>query len=339
MDFNYTVLMTDYAWPSVDPERKVLSEIGAELIVAETGAEDELVSLAPQADGILTCWEQTTTAVVRAAERCQVIGRCGIGLDNIDVKTATELGIVVTNVPAYCIDEVSDHTMALLLACARKISLFDREVKSGNWVRDVGPPVYRIRGKTLGIVGFGKIGRALVPKARAFGLDVVVYSPSLSPDIAKSCGVEKAELSELLARSDFITIHAPLNANTEKLFGKEQFRQMKETAYIINTSRGGIIDTSALYGAVKEGWIAGAGLDVLAEEPPAPDEPLVELDNIVITPHAAFASEESTYDLEVSAARAVADVLIGKMPESVVNQEVLESPLLRAKTLGNQANG
>lgn len=339
MDVKYIVLMTDYAWPSVEPERKVLSEIGAELIVAETGAEDELVSLAPHADGILTCWEQTTTAVVKAADRCQVIGRCGIGLDNIDVETATKLGIVVTNVPAYCIDEVSDHAMALLLACARKISLFDREVKSGNWVRDVGPPVYRIRGKTLGIIGFGKIGRAVVSKAKAFGLDVIVYSPSLSPQAEKSHDVHKVELHELLARSDFITVHAPLNTNTEKLLGKEQFRQMKTTACIINTSRGGIIDTTALHTAVEEGWIAGAGLDVLAEEPPAPDEPLVGLDNVVITPHAAFASEESTYDLEVSAARGVADVLIGKMPESVVNQEVLESPLLRAKTLANQVNG
>ena len=339
MDVKYTVLMTDYAWPSVEPERRVLSEIGAELIVAETGAEDELVNLAPQADGILTCWEQTTAAVIRAAERCLVIGRCGIGLDNIDVETATELGIVVTNVPAYCIDEVTDHAMALLLACARKISIFDREVKSGSWTRDVGPPVFRIRGKTLGIIGFGKIGKAVVPKAKAFGLDVIVYSPSLSPHIAESYEVQKVELPELLMRSDFITIHAPLNSATEKRLGKEEFRQMKETAYVVNTSRGGIIDTDELYTAVKEGWIAGAGLDVLAEEPPAPDEPLMELDNIVITPHAAFASEESTCDLEVSAARAVADVLIGKMPESVVNQEVLESPLLRAKALGDQPSG
>ncbi len=334
MDVKYTVLMTDYAWPSVEPERKVLSEIGAELIVAETGAEDELVNLAPHADGILTCWEQTTTAVIRAAERCRVIGRCGIGLDNIDVETATELGIVVTNVPAYCIDEVSDHALALLLACARKISIFDRAVKRGSWDRDVGPPVYRIRGKTLGIIGFGKIGKAVVPKAKAFGLDVIVYSPSLAPHIAASCGAQKVELPELLTRSDFITIHAPLNSATENLLGKAEFRQMKDTAYVINTSRGGIINTAALHTAVKEGWIAGAGLDVLAEEPPAPDEPLIELDNVVITPHAAFASEESTYDLEVSAARAVADVLIGKMPESVVNQEVLKSPLLRAKALG-----
>ena len=338
MGMKYTVLMTDYAWPSVEPERKVLSEIGAELIVAETGAEDELVSLAPQADGILTCWEQTTTAVVRAADRCKVIGRCGIGLDNIDVETATELGIVVTNVPAYCIDEVSDHAMALLLACARKISLFDREVKRGNWVRDVGPPVYRIRGKTLGIIGFGKIGRAVVSKAKAFGLNVIVYSPSLHLQVAKSHDVHKVELPELLARSDFITVHAPLNADTDKLLGKEQFRQMKRTAYVINTSRGGIIDTTALYTALEQGWIAGTGLDVLTEEPPATDEPLIGLDNAVITPHAAFASEESTHDLEVSAARAVADVLIGKMPESVVNREVLASPLLRANALANQAS-
>ena len=335
MDAKYTVVMTDYAWPSVEPERGVLAKIGAELIVAETGAEDELVVLAPQADGILTCWEQTTTAVIRAAERCQVIGRCGIGLDNIDVETATALGIVVTNVPAYCIDEVSDHALALLLACARKISIFDREAKNGNWSRDVGPPVHRIRGKTLGIIGFGKIGKAIVPKAKALGLDVIAFSPSLSGQTAQSHDVGKVDLPELLMRCDFITIHAPLKAETEKILGEKEFRQMKETAYVINTSRGGIIDTAALYKAVDEGWIAGAGLDVLAEEPPIPDEPLLKLDNVIITPHAAFASEESTYDLEVSAARAVADVLIGKIPESVVNPEVLKSPLLRATALAD----
>jgi len=336
MDSKYAVVMTDYAWPSVEPERGVLAEIGAELIVAETGSEDELVGLVPQADAILTCWEQTTTAVIKAAERCQVIGRCGIGLDNIDVETATALGIVVTNVPAYCIDEVSDHALALLLACARKISLFDREAKSGNWNRDLGPPVRRIRGKTLGVIGFGKIGKAIVAKAKAFGLEVIVFSPSLSLQGAQSHGVQKVNLPELLTRCDFITIHAPLNSETHKLIGEEEFRQMKQTAYVVNTSRGAIIDTTALYRAVNQGWIAGAGLDVLAEEPPTHDEPLLKLDNIIITPHAAFASEESTYDLEVSAARSVANVLIGQMPESVVNREVLKSPLLRATALANE---
>ena len=333
MGSKFTVVMTDYAWPSVEPERQVLDKIGAELIIADSGDEDELVDLAPQADGILTCWKQTTTKVIRAAKRCKVIGRCGIGLDNIDVETATASGIVVTNVPSYCIDEVSDHAMALLLTCARKISIFDREIKRGNWNRDVGPPVYRIRGKTLGIIGFGKIGRAIVPKAKSFGLQVIAFSPSLSPEIAKSHGVEKVDLPQFLKRCDFITIHAPHNAQTDRLLGEGEFRQMKNTCYVINTSRGGVIDNSALCKAVNDGWIAGAGLDVLDEEPPTADEPVLKLETVAITPHAAFASEESTYDLEVKAAQAVTNVLIGKMPESVVNQEVLKSPLLRATAL------
>ena len=333
MNVKYTVLMTDYAWPSVEPERKVLAEIGAELLVAETGDEKELIALAPRADGILTCWKHVTTAVVETATQCKIIGRCGIGLDNIDVATATALGIVVTNVPAYCIDEVSDHAMALLLACARKTSLLDRDVKNGGWDRNVGPPMHRIRGQTLGIIGFGKIGRAIVPKAKVFGLEVIAFSPRLTQEIAQTHGVQRVEVPELVARSDFITIHAPLTPETHGMLGEAEFRQMKSTTYIINTSRGDIIDTTALYTALTEGWIAGAGLDVLPTEPPDADDPMPHLENVILTPHAAFFAEESVYDLEVGAATAVAKVLTGEMPESVVNPTVLESHLLRAKNL------
>lgn len=335
MDIKYTVLMTDYAWPTVEPERNVLAGIGAELVVAETGDEEELIALAPRADGILTCWKQVTTAVVETATQCKVIGRCGIGLDNIDVATATALGIIVTNVPAYCIDEVSDHAMALLLACARKTALLDRDVKNGGWDRNVGPPMHRIRGQTLGVIGFGKIGRAIVPKAQAFGLEVIAFSPSLTEATAETYGVQRAEIPELVARSDYITIHAPLTPETHGLLGEAQFRQMKPTAYIINTSRGDIIDTPALYTALTEGWIAGAGLDVLPTEPPEVDDPIRHLDNVILTPHAAFMAEESIYDLEVDAATSVAQVLTGEMPESVVNPTVLENHLLRAKNLAD----
>lgn len=333
MSYKYKVMMTDYAWPSVEPERRVLEEVGAELIVAESGTEEEFIALAPHVDGILTCWLHVTTAVVEAAAQCKVIGRCGIGLDNIDVETATALGMVVTNVPAYCIDEVSDHTMGLLLSCARKISLLDRTIKGGAWTRDVGPSMRRIRGQKLGIVGFGKIGKAVVPKAKSFGLEVLIYSPRATQAVAEEHGVTLVDFPELLAASDFITIHAPLNADTEGIFDAEAFRRMKPTAYILNTARGGIIDTGALYDALTVGEIAGAGLDVLAEEPPQLDEPLLALDNAILTPHAAFTSEESTYDLEVTAAAEVARALTGQMPESVVNPEVLSSPTLRATAL------
>ena len=325
--------MTDCGWPSVALERQVLAEIGAELIVAETGAEDELIALAPEADGILTNWKSTTGNVIQAARQCQVIGRTGIGVDNIDVETATALGIVVTNVPTFCVDEVSDHAMALLLACARKVPLLDRGVRAGKWDRDVGPKMHRMRGQTLGIIGLGKIGEAIPPKAKVFGLEILAYTPRLTPQIAQKHGVERTNLHELFARSDFITIHAPLTPETEGLIGEKELRQMKPTAYVINTSRGDIIDSTALHKALVEGWIAGAALDVLPQEPPVANEPLLGLDNIVITPHAAFMSEESIYDLEVKAATAVAKVLSGQMPESVVNPEVLESPMLRAKQL------
>jgi D-3-phosphoglycerate dehydrogenase len=330
---SYKVLVTDYGWPSIEPERKVLAEIDAEIILPEKATEDEFVALVPEVDGVITNWLQVGAPVIKAAKKCKIIARYGVGVDNIDVKTATELGIIVANVPAYCIDEVSDHAMALLLACARKIPIMNRHIKNGNWTRDVGPPMRRLRGKTLGVVGLGKIGAAVVPKAKAFGLNVIAYDPYLSPQAAEARGARLVELSELLSTADFITIHMPLTPETEGLIGEAELRQMKPTAYLINTARGGIVDTKALYKALSDGWIYGAGLDVLPKEPPDPDDPLLTLENIILTAHAAFLSEESVYDLQVSTASEVARVLTGKTPKSMVNPDALKSPLLRAKEL------
>lgn len=339
MQNNYKVLITDYAWPSIEPERQVLAEIGAELIAAETGEEAELLTLAPTMDGILTCWKPVREPVIAVATKCQVIGRCGIGLDNIDVEVATEHGIVVTNVPAYCVDEVSDHAMGLLLACARKISRFDRTIKEGTWDPNIGPEMYRIRGKTLGVIGFGRIGRSIVPKAKAFGLTINVCSPRTAPELIEQHGGQKVSFTELLATSDFITIHAPLTSETEGMFSSTEFRAMKSTAILINTARGGIVDTAALTAALQNAEIAGAGLDVLKTEPPEENEELLTFNNVVVTPHAAFISEESILDLEVTAATCVAQVLTGKLPESVVNPSVLEQPNLRAKSLMTEPKG
>ena len=327
---NWKILITDYAWASIEPERQVLAEIGAELIAAETGDEPELQTLVPTMDGILTCWNPVRESVITAAKKCQVIARYGIGLDNIDVEAATEQGIVVTNVPAYCMDEVSDHAMGLLLACARKIPRFDRAVKNGVWDQNIGPEMHRIRGKTLGIVGFGRIGQAIIPKAKAFGLTINVCSPRTDPKRIQQQGAQKVTFQELLTTSDFITIHAPLTQETEHLFSNAEFRAMKPTACLINTARGGIVDTTALTTALRNGDIAGAGLDVLEIEPPEPDTELLTFDNVVVTPHAAFVSEDAILELEVTAARCVAQVLTGQLPESVVNPSVLEQPNLRA---------
>ena len=332
MSSQYKVLVTDCTW-SIEPEQQVLAEIGAEVILAESGTGEPIDRLVSQVDGILTDQYPITGDLINAAERCKAIARYGVGFEKVDLDAATASGIVVTNVPAYCIDEVTDHAMALLLACARKIPTFDRGVKGGNWDRNIGPPMRRIRGKTLGIIGFGRIGRLIVSKAKAFGLEVIVFDEYISQTVVEGEGATQVALPELLARSDFITIHAPLTTETHELLGEQEFQQMKSTAYVINSARGGIINTVALHRALAEAWIAGAALDVLPEEPPNPDEPLLELDNIILTPHVAFLSEESGYDLQVAAATELARVLAGQMPESVVNPSVLESHALRAKGL------
>ena len=338
MQNRWKILITDYAWDSIEPERQVLAKIGAELIVAEAGDEAELLPLAPTADGILTCWNPVREPVIAAAKKCQVIARYGIGLDNIDVDTATAHGIIVTNVPAYCLDEVSDHAMGLLLACARKIPRFDRAVRSDVWDQNIGPEMHRIRGKILGIVGFGQIGQAIIPKAQAFGLRIKVCSPRTDPERIQQHGAQKISFHELLTTSDFITIHAPLTSETQCMFSDAEFRAMKPTAFLINTARGGIVDTSALTAALRNGDIAGAGLDVLETEPPDQNEKLLTLDNVVITPHAAFVSKDAILELEVTATTCVAQVLTGHLPESVVNPSVLAQPNLRAKSLKQEAH-
>ena len=325
------VLITDYAWESLEPEKEILRTAGAGLVVAASGDEEELISLAGDVDAILTCWKSVTRKVIEQAPACQIIGRYGIGLDNIDVSYATEMGIVVTNVPSYCLEEVSDQAMALLLACARKVVFFDRAIKGGEYSLQLGSPLYRIRGRTLGILGFGKIGRTLYRKAAGFGFKMIVHDPYLDAGSIEDYDITLVNFDQLLQESDFISIHVPLSPETENLFNLSAFRKMRNTASVINTSRGGVIDSTALLQALEEGEIAGAALDVLPEEPPSADDPLVHHPKTIITPHAAFYSEESVLDLQRSAATQVAQVLSGKFPESVVNREVLEQANLRAK--------
>jgi D-3-phosphoglycerate dehydrogenase / 2-oxoglutarate reductase len=323
------VLVTDFAWKDLQIEETILRQVGAGLVVASTGSESELLQLAPAADGILTCWKTVSGNVIRQAGRCLSIGRFGIGLDNIDVQGATEAGILVTNVPAYCVDEVSDHAMALLLSCARKTAFFDRNIKSGVYDLQSGTPLYRLREKTLGIVGFGKIGKSLSAKARAFGLNIIVFDPYANPAAVAESKAELVSFSELIKRSDFISIHVPLSSETSRLFDYEVFRAMKPTAVVVNTSRGDVIDSGALLAALEEGLIAGSGLDVLSEEPPAADDKLTRHPKVVATPHAAFNSEESLQELRKSAAVQMADVLSGRRPQNIVNAEVLAEPKLR----------
>ncbi|GIV76896.1 MAG: 2-ketogluconate reductase [Litorilinea sp.] len=325
----YQVLVTDYAWPSLAIEREILAQVDAALLVAAQGDDAELLRLAPQADAILTCWRPIPPAVLDAAPRCRVVSRYGIGLDNIPVDHATRLGIVVTNVPDFCLDEVSDHTMALLLACARRIVPFARATRAGIWDLQAGRPMPRLRGQVLGLVGYGHIAQAVVPKARSFGLEILAYTPRLPADALAPWGQATNDLDELLSRADYVSLHVPLTPETRHLIDERALRRMKPSAYLINTARGAVVDEAALYRALTEGWIAGAALDVLSQEPPPPDHPLLSLDNVIISPHAAFYSEAAIQDLERRAAVHVAQALRGERPAHVVNPAVLEQPNCR----------
>jgi D-3-phosphoglycerate dehydrogenase len=320
----FQVLVTDYAWPSLAIEARVLGEIGAGLIVAETGEEPELVRLAPAADAILTNWKRVGPAVLDAAPRCRIVSRYGVGVDNIAVDHATSLGIVVTNVPDYCCEEVSDHAMALLLACARRVVAFAVATRRGVWDVRAGRPIPRLRGQTLGLVGFGRNARALAPKAAGFGLRILAYDPWVPPAAVAPFGTMVSDLETLLRESDYVSVHVPLTAETRGLVNARTLRVMKPTAYLINTARGPIVDEPALCRALVEGWIAGAGLDVLGDEPPDPANPLLALENVIVTPHAAFYSETSIEELARKAAERVAQVLRGETPCSVLNPGVLQ---------------
>ena len=327
----HRVLITDYSWENLEPEREILNEAGAELVVATTGDEEELIQLTGDVSAILTCWKPVSRNVIKRASACQIIGRYGIGLDNIDVPYATELGIVVTNVPTYCLEEVSDQAMALLLGCARKVVLFDRAIKGGNYSLQLGSPIHRIREQTLGIAGFGKIGRTLYRKAAGFGLKMIAFDPYLDASSLAEYDIRLVDFDGLLQESDFISIHTPLFPETENLFDLSAFKKMKSSAFVINTSRGGIIDSAGLLQALEDGEIAGAALDVLPEEPPRADDPLLHHPKAIITPHAAFYSEESVLDLQRTAATQVADVLSGRLPDSIVNRQVLGQENLRPR--------
>ena len=320
------VIVTDYTWPSTEPEASVLQKAGANLVEAETGEEEELIRLVADADGILTCFRNITAPVIDAGKKLKVIGRYGIGVDNIDIEAATRFGIPVTNVPAYCLDEVAEHAMAFLLACGRSICRYNSSIREGNWDLASGRPIYRIRGRTLGILGFGKIGQALAEKAIGFGLKIIAHDAFIDDETIRKGGAEPVSLDEVVSRSDFLSIHTPLNPDTRHLINEVRLREMKQGAFVLNAARGGIIDLNALAVALKEGWIGGAAIDVFEPEHLPNDHPLLDAPNLIATPHVAFYSEESVLDLQRLAAENVAAILSNRRPESVVNPEVLELP-------------
>jgi len=317
------VLITDYVWPSTDPEREVLEAAGIELVIAPDTSESTLADLARDVDAIMFCFAQVTSKVLEAATNCKIAARYGIGVDNVDIAKATELGIVVTNVPDYCMDEVTDHALGMILALNRRLVPHNRTVVAGGW-NDVAldQPMHRTRGATLGIVGFGRIGRALADKAVGFGMNILAYDPMIEIG-TKVDGTDAVSLDDLLAGSDFVSLHVPLIPATENMIGAPELAKMKPGSIIVNCARGGLIDEDALAASLASGHTAGAGLDVVEPTPPDPAGALLQQENVIITPHTAFFSQASTLELEQRTAQEVVRVLAGEPPENLINPYVL----------------
>lgn len=318
------VAVADSVFPNLNPAREVLSKVNAELLLAQKPSAEAIMQVARDADALLVTYAKVTAEMIGQMKRCRIIARFGIGVDNVDIAAATNASIVVTRVPDYCIDEVSDHTMALLLALARKIPSANSSVHAGCWEMPAVVPIYRLRGSVLGLVGFGRIPQLVAPKAKGFGLKVISYDPFVSEETMKHAGVEKVGFPELVSVSDHISIHCPLVPETNHLFDADVFQRMKPTAYLINTARGSIVDEEGLARALDRGQLAGAALDVLSQEPPT-GSPLFGRHNVVLTPHMSFYSAESLVDLQSKAAEEVVRVLTGEVPHNPVNPEALKS--------------
>jgi len=321
-----------FAMPTTDYEKEVLEGIGATMEVASfmpgRCTEDEVLSVVRDADAVISVFEPFTRNVIEQLANCRLITNFGVGYQNIDVAAATDCGVCVANNPEYCLEEVSDHALTLLLSLARKILPLNKAVRDGKTgygeIAQARGQVFRLRGQTLGLVGFGRIPRTLVPKARGFGFRIIAHDPFVPAAVAKEVGVEMVGFDRLLEESDYISVHAALTPENEGMFGLQQFKKMKPTAFLINTARGALVDGNALYTALSEGLIAGAGLDVTEPEPINPDSPLLKLENVIFTGHSAYFSEASVVEQRKWPVEEIARVLTGEWPRALVNPQVRE---------------
>ncbi len=308
----------------LQPERRILGAIGAEIVDANRLPREEVIELARNADALMTDHFFVDANVIAALQRCRVICRYGIGVDKVDVEAATQAGIVVTRVPEYCISELADHTIGLLLAVARRIPRYNAAARAGNW-NWLSDGVRRLAGATLGIVGIGRVGRAVAARAKPIGLHLFACDPNLGDEEIRTRGAEPTPLERLLARSDIVCLHLPLTSETRGLMGRARFAGMKQGAILINTARGGLVDQEALVEALRSGRLAGAGLDVLASEPPDPNDPILSLENVVLTPHAGHFSEESLLQVQTEASEEVLRALTGEPLLNAVNERELNA--------------
>ena len=318
----YKVIIINPGYESYDLEREILEPVGAETVVAEKDCdtEDLIISTAQDADGILVREGPVTGRVIASLKKLKIIARYGVGVDNVDLETARRHKIYVSIVPNYGNEDVSDHAMALMLACIRTLPIRDRNVRSGVFETDIVAEIHRTTGRNLGIIGYGKIARVFHRKWQGFlPARVLVYDPFVDEETITENGAEKVDLNLLLEEADYVSIHAPLTPDTRHIINESALKTMKSTAVIVNTSRGAIIDTGALAKALEKGEIFAAGIDVFEKEPLPLDHPLVSLPNVILTPHLAWYSKESTRDLQGGAAREIQRVLCGQRPQNWAN--------------------
>lgn len=318
----FKVVLAESLFPSLEIEEEIFRDMDVSLYAEKIEGEQELIEAARDADGIMSIYFPMTRNAIQHMEKMKVMSVWGVGTNHIDVEAASEKGIIISNVPDYCTDEVSSHAVALILGCARQISQYDRLIHKGVWAYGQ-IPLNRFAGKTVGIVGMGAIGRAVAEKLAGFNVNLIGFDAFVSKEAMETLDVKSVEMQELLTSSDFVTIHTPLTDETRNMFSEKQFNMMKESAFIINTSRGGVIDEDALAEALNSGKIAGAALDVLLDEPPEPDHPLIGHEKVTITPHVGWFSLDAKLECRVKAAQAIKAVLSGNNPESIVNSHLL----------------
>ena len=321
----FRVVITDFDYGDTAIERSILAPIGAEVVALQAKSEDDLVEAAPDCDAMVNQYARIGARTIALMRRCRVIARYGVGVDIVDVEAATAKGIQVTNVRDYCTEEVADHAIALWLTLARKIVSYDRATHQSVWQWQTGQPIHRLRGRTAGIVSFGKIGQAIAERARSFGVELLVYDPFITHETVAGKGALRVDKLTLLEHSDVVFMQVPMTPETRHFLGAGEFAAMKPGAIVINTGRGPTVDNRALYEALVDGRIAAAGLDDPEEEPAkraswsAADNPLFSLPNVIVTPHAAYYSEESIRLARETAASEVARVLLGEPPRNPVN--------------------
>lgn len=325
----FIVVITDYMWSDVHIEADLFPQDGYEFIAAHCQSEEDVIRIAGNADAIISTQAHLSKNAINSLKRCKIISVSGSDYSHFDVEAASSAGILLVNYPHYSIEEIADHTLALILSCARGVFLFDRRVRKKVWDFKSAGNLIRIRKSVLGLIGFGRGAQAVAVRAKSFGMEILVFDPFLTDDDIINHDIRRVGMQELLAMADFVSIHQPLGKAWTKLISKNELALMKNSAFIINTCFAGAIDDSDLYAALTSGTIRGAALDVLEKDPPDTNNKLLTLDNILVTPHVAFYSENAMDDVRISSAQAVVDVYNGMKPNNIINKEVLKNRNLR----------